>query len=305
MLLQLRRASFSTAFAPGREIIKGQPVAGVERRTLGAGEEHSVVAHDNDHGVVGTPGFFQDLDRPAIAGVEPGDGLVILRQLGAHIRMVGEEIGNRNLVGMVPDLIIIRILSVISKVAVGIGKSHMKIKGTVADTAKELHRPVGHPLRAPGRSFDLLVVVGPGINLERLDVELADDPGRVSGFIQDPRNGKHVGAGVEIVNGVAVSVLSVRMAVVPGQDVRPAGGTGGGGAKGIGEKRPPRGEGVNVGSPDHRTAVAARNGTPVIGDQQQDVTQPGQISSSHREMRRNSRKKSNFYVDNSGTWSSS
>jgi hypothetical protein len=152
-----------------------------------------------------------------------------------------------------------------------IRETHMQIERLIPDVSEEFTCTIRHPLWTPTAPFHILIVVRPRINGVRLHVHLPDNPCRVTGFRQRLRDRRHVRAGMQIVDPVTVPVLTVRMAVVTGQDIRPAGGAGRRRAERVGKPGSSLCQRINVRGLDDRAPETACDRAPVISDQEKDV----------------------------------
>ena len=102
-------------------------------------------------------------------------------------------------------------------------------------------------------------------------MQLPDHARRESGLLEQTRDRRRLGMGVEICRQMRVPELPVRVVVLSRQDHRPARTARRCGTKSVFETRSPSRQPVHIGRPDHRVAVTPGQGTVVIGDQQQDV----------------------------------
>src|SRR5262249_57278978 len=80
---------------------KRQVQAGVVLCGLGAGEWDAVVAQEDDERVLGSAGLAQRLQHQTDAVVESADRLVVVGQLLAHLRLIGQEVRYDNILGVI------------------------------------------------------------------------------------------------------------------------------------------------------------------------------------------------------------
>ena len=70
-----------------------------------AREGHAMIGGENDHRFVIEVGFLENLDESSDAPVDPGNTLVILRQLFASLRCICEKVGDDHIGGIVEHFI--------------------------------------------------------------------------------------------------------------------------------------------------------------------------------------------------------
>lgn len=83
---------------------EGYAQSGLADSGFGAWEGHAVVGSDHDQRFVVEVVFFKDLDETTEAGVESGDALVILGELGAGRGGIGKEGRNDDVLGAINGL---------------------------------------------------------------------------------------------------------------------------------------------------------------------------------------------------------
>ena len=250
-------------------------VAAVEEGGLGPGERHGVVGGDDDQGLAGPAGLLQGVEQAADAEVEAGDRLVVGGQVDPHVRQVRQVGRHDHLVGAVGHFRDVGVGLLVAEAAAGalrVGKADVQVEGPV---------PVfGEEAAGGGGQLGAVAGVDAGFEVERVDrvgahVLFADAGGGEAGLPQGQGGGGHVGMGGEAVDAVAVAVLAVGVAVVPGEDAGAADGAGGAGAEGLVEDDPLPGEGVDARGADGGVAVAAGDAAPVVGDEEEDAAVRG------------------------------
>ena len=88
----------------------------------------------------------------------------------------------------------------------------------------------------------------------------------------DGIDGWHRQMGVEVVNGMGVTVLPVCMTVVPGQNAGPARRTGWSRTECLWEPSTSGGKCVYIRHLDHGITVTSSDRAPIIGNEKQDVS---------------------------------
>ena len=234
-----------------------------------------MIGGEDDQRLVGPPRLFEHVQKLAHAKIKTRDCLVVVGQVGAHARQIGQEVGYDHFVGAVENVGYAAVLFFVAEAAgrtMGIDKANMHIEGLILVLVQEDAGTVGH-LHCAARVDCGFIIKG--IDAERFDVLLANTGGGVPRLAQSLWRRAEPLVGAEALDAMRVSVLSMHVAMVAAENTSPAHRARWAGAERGIEDDAALGKFIDARRLDDVVAIALGQRTPVVGDQKENVAELG------------------------------